>query len=63
MRKRSLLKAGVVAMALAGATMFLAGAGATTSGPQVGAPAPAFTAKDSNGKTVSLADFKGKTVV
>lgn len=30
---------------------------------QVGQPAPAFTAKDSNGKTVSLADLKGKTVV
>ncbi|WP_341896046.1 thioredoxin family protein [Ferrovibrio terrae] len=30
---------------------------------QVGQPAPVFTAKDSNGKTVSLADLKGKTVV
>jgi peroxiredoxin len=30
---------------------------------RVGAPAPAFTLGDSNGKTVSLADFKGKTVV
>ena len=29
----------------------------------VGQPAPAFTATDSNGKTVSLAQFKGKTVV
>ncbi|MCG2841000.1 thioredoxin family protein [Sandaracinobacter sp. RS1-74] len=29
----------------------------------VGQPAPAFTAKDSNGKSVSLADFKGKPVV
>lgn len=29
----------------------------------VGQPAPAFTAKDTNGKTVSLADLKGKTVV
>ncbi|MFN7727367.1 MAG: thioredoxin family protein [Rubrivivax sp.] len=29
----------------------------------VGQPAPAFTAKDSSGKTVSLADFKGKHVV
>jgi peroxiredoxin len=31
--------------------------------PKVGAPAPAFTAVDSNGKTVNLGDFKGKTVV
>lgn len=31
--------------------------------PQVGQPAPAFRAIDSNGKTRSLADFKGRTVV
>ena len=29
----------------------------------VGQAAPNFSAKDVNGKTVSLADFKGKTVV
>lgn len=29
----------------------------------VGTDAPAFTVKDTNGKTVSLADFAGKTVV
>lgn len=29
----------------------------------VGQPAPAFTAVDANGKTVSLADYKGKHVV
>ncbi|GJD21382.1 alkyl hydroperoxide reductase/ Thiol specific antioxidant/ Mal allergen [Rivularia sp. IAM M-261] len=29
----------------------------------VGTDAPAFTAKDTNGNTVSLSDFKGKTVV
>ncbi|MCW0233188.1 MAG: thioredoxin family protein [Ferrovibrio sp.] len=33
------------------------------SGVTVGQPAPAFTVKDTNGKTVSLADLKGKTVV
>ena len=33
------------------------------TGPSVGAPAPNFTATDSNGRTVSLGDFKGKTVV
>jgi peroxiredoxin Q/BCP len=30
---------------------------------QVGMDAPAFTAKDSDGNTVSLSDFSGKTVV
>ncbi|NEP11052.1 MAG: peroxiredoxin [Symploca sp. SIO2C1] len=30
---------------------------------QVGIDAPAFTAKDSDGNTVSLSDFAGKTVV
>jgi peroxiredoxin len=29
----------------------------------VGQPAPAFTVTDTSGKTVSLADYKGKTVV
>ena len=42
--------------------------GCTTSGPalaklEVGKPAPAFTVTDANGKTHSLADFAGKTVV
>ena len=31
--------------------------------PNVGEKAPEFSAKDQNGKTVSLADFKGKTVI
>jgi hypothetical protein len=31
--------------------------------PQVGAPAPAFTAVDSEGKTRRLGDFRGKTVI
>jgi len=30
---------------------------------RIGEPAPAFALSDSNGKSVSLADFKGKTVV
>ncbi|MCS6813245.1 MAG: redoxin domain-containing protein, partial [Cyanobacteria bacterium] len=29
----------------------------------VGSSAPAFTVKDTNGNTVSLSDFAGKTVV
>ena len=35
----------------------------TTFAASVGQPAPAFSAVDTSGKTVSLADFKGKTVV
>ncbi len=31
--------------------------------PKIGQPAPAFSAVDSNGKTVSLSDFKGRVVV
>ncbi|MBS0360828.1 MAG: thioredoxin family protein [Proteobacteria bacterium] len=31
--------------------------------PELGQPAPPFTAKDDNGKTVSLSQFAGKTVV
>jgi peroxiredoxin len=31
--------------------------------PEVGKPAPAFTAVDSNGKRHALSDFRGKTVV
>lgn len=31
--------------------------------PEVGKPAPAFTATDAGGQPVSLADYKGKTVV
>jgi len=31
--------------------------------PRIGAPAPAFAGRDSDGKTLALDDFKGKTVV
>lgn len=37
--------------------------GAALAAATVGQPAPAFTASDTSGKTVSLADFKGKHVV
>lgn len=36
---------------------------AAQAAPKVGEPAPAFTATDSNGKTVNLSDYKGKFVV
>lgn len=45
---------------LASLSLVAGSAGATAT---VGQPAPAFTATDASGKTVSLADFKGKTVV
>jgi len=37
--------------------------GAASAAPQIGAPAPAFTGTDTKGNTVSLSDFRGKTVV
>ena len=40
-----------------------ADAAAEASAVKIGAPAPAFTLVDSTGKTRSLADFAGKTVV
>lgn len=48
---------------LAGIAAGLLIAATALAGPTVGQPAPAFTAVDSHGKTVSLADFKGRPVV
>lgn len=53
--KKLLFVASLASLSLVAGT-----AGATAT---VGQPAPAFTATDASGKTVSLADFKGKTVV
>lgn len=53
--RRSLLL-GSAAVALTPAIAF-------ADGPDVGKPAPLFTAVDSNGKTWSLTDLKGKVVV
>jgi peroxiredoxin len=39
------------------------GAQAAVAQARIGAPAPAFTLTDSNGRALSLADFKDKTVV
>ena len=53
--RRSLLL-GSAAVALMPAVAF-------ADGPDIGKPAPLFTAVDSNGKTWSLADLKGKVVI
>ena len=45
------------------ATAALLAAAPANSAATVGQKAPEFTAKDASGKTVNLADFKGKTVV
>ncbi|MBY0299917.1 MAG: thioredoxin family protein [Methylobacterium sp.] len=49
--------------ALAALTALLSLAAPAAAGPQVDRPAPAFTARDADGRTVSLADYKGRTVV
>jgi hypothetical protein len=41
----------------------VSGAAATDEEPQIGQPAPDFSATDSDGKVRRLADFRGKTVV
>jgi len=51
------------AAALACLALAVAAAPAAALAVKVGEPAPAFTATDSNGKSVSLAQFKGKYVV
>ena len=48
---------------LLGSVVALMPAVAFANGPDIGKPAPVFTAVDSNGKTWSLADLKGKVVV
>jgi peroxiredoxin len=48
---------------LGSAAVALMPAVALANGPDIGKPAPPFTAVDSNGKTWSLADLKGKVVV
>jgi peroxiredoxin len=48
---------------LASSAMLLLAVAPSQAEPKVGAPAPAFSAVDSAGKTVKLGDFSGKTVV
>jgi peroxiredoxin len=51
-----------IAVALISSALVIAAA-TLEAKPVIGQAAPAFTLTDSNGKTHSLADFKGKTVV
>jgi hypothetical protein len=60
----SLLAAVAITLALAiGAGMQPLGAESVAPATHPGAPAPAFTAKDINGRDVSLRDYLGKTVI
>lgn len=52
-----------VKVLIAGAMLAAVSALPAFAAPEIGKPAPAFTATDSNGKTVTLAEFAGKTVV
>jgi peroxiredoxin len=45
------------------ALIAIAGCQASQAAPKIGEPAPLFSATDSAGKNVALADFKGKFVV
>ena len=49
--------------ALASFAATLAATSLALASPMIGQPAPSFTAVDSNGKSHTLAEFKGKTVV
>jgi len=63
--RRTALVAGLAgtAMTLSLGLTCLPGSANPAAQARIGAPAPAFTLTDSNGKAVSLADYKGKTVV
>jgi peroxiredoxin len=50
-------------MSAATAAILLVAAGPSQAEPKVGAPAPTFTAVNSDGKTVNLNDYRGKTIV
>jgi peroxiredoxin len=52
-----------LASAMIAGAFIAGGAGAVLAEAQPGKPAPDFALQDSAGKTVKLADFKGKTVV
>ena len=62
-RRNLSLAAGMAAAVALTAGALIASTARADSGVAAGKPAPAFTATDSNGATVSLADFAGHAVV
>ena len=62
LNRRTVLAVGT-ALALTLGLTCVPGLADPASQARIGAPAPGFSLTDSNGKSVSLADFKGKTVV
>ena len=62
-RRNLSLAAGMAAAVALTAGALIASTARAEPSPRTGQAAPAFTAMDSNGESVSLADFAGKTVV
>jgi peroxiredoxin len=58
-----LWRTAAAALLLASSGVFAAPAASVAPEPQIGQPAPPFTALDSEGETRRLDDFRGKTVV
>lgn len=62
-RTRTLTPALLLLAGLTGLSSLMMTAGPARAEGTVGAPAPAFQLQGADGKTYSLADFKGKAVV
>src|SRR5271168_4133111 len=59
----TLVLAALVAGVIGAAAISVTSAGAAAGAPQIGQPAPEFTATDSKGSPLTLSQFRGKTVV
>lgn len=62
-RRHLSLAAGMAAAVALTAGALIASTAEASPAPAIGAAAPAFTGTTSNGETVSLSDFEGKTVI
>lgn len=62
---RRISRTRIMALHLVALCAMAAGLGSTarSAGPQIGQPAPDFTAKDSKGSPLTLSQYRGKTVV